>query len=70
LREPHRETCRSQPLKPHAVDVAAFVLFDLEPHLNDAVSPTLDFNSFPPFRLWRSLQRFELTWVYFCVRIF
>jgi hypothetical protein len=30
----------------------------------------LDFNSFPPFRLWRSLQRFELTWVYFCVRIF
>jgi len=29
-----------------------------------------DFNSFLPFRLWRPLQRFELTWVYFCVRIF
>jgi integrase len=29
-----------------------------------------NFNSVPPFRLWRPLQRFELTWVYFCGRVF
>ena len=33
-----------------------------------AVKP--DFNSFPPFWLRRPWQRFELTWIYFCVRIF
>jgi|SRR5271169_6085792 len=33
-------------------------------------APEPDFNSFPPFWLRRPSQRFELTWIYFCVRIF